>query len=226
MLNGSQLNRAPRSFDPLLHCHHAADAGPLQHRMPPSFWAHHWLQRTGGYSAMMDRSKICCRCHRANPADVRACLQLFGRLSMMGLGGITCRTRNCPSPKRFGSFVRTVRTVGSSRLVAKPSKPGSTILISVRSRRRGELLRAEELSVRAGSYEVRSPMAVWQIDHTVMDVMVVSSIDGVVIGKPYLTLIIDVASRMIAGFYISLNPPSSPVSLWRCFKPSRPRTTY
>ncbi|MBI2249720.1 MAG: hypothetical protein HYU61_07870 [Brevundimonas diminuta] len=52
-------------------------------------------------------------------------------------------------------------------------------------------------------------MAVWQIDHTTMDVMVVSSIEGVAIGRPYLTLIVDVATRMIAGFYISLDPPSS-----------------
>ena len=77
------------------------------------------------------------------------------------------------------------------------------------ARYRGELLRAEKLSVRSGSYDVRSPMAVWQVDHTVMDVMVVSSIEGIVIGRPYLTLIVDVASRMIAGFYISLDPPSS-----------------
>ncbi|WP_312120176.1 Mu transposase C-terminal domain-containing protein [Brevundimonas diminuta] len=77
------------------------------------------------------------------------------------------------------------------------------------ARCRGELLRAEKLSVRSGSYDVRSPMAVWQIDHTTMDVMVVSSIEGVAIGRPYLTLIVDVATRMIAGFYISLDPPSS-----------------
>lgn len=52
-------------------------------------------------------------------------------------------------------------------------------------------------------------MAVWQIDHTEMDVMVVSSTEGAVIGRPYLTLVIDVATRMIAGFSISLDPPSS-----------------
>lgn len=77
------------------------------------------------------------------------------------------------------------------------------------ARCRGELLRAEKLSVRSGSYDVRSPMAVWQIDHTTMDVVVVSSIEGVAIGRPYLTVIVDVATRMIAGFYISLDPPSS-----------------
>lgn len=53
------------------------------------------------------------------------------------------------------------------------------------------------------------PMAVWQIDHTLVDVIIVSEADRVPIGRPWLTLIVDVASRLVAGFYISLDPPSA-----------------
>lgn len=73
--------------------------------------------------------------------------------------------------------------------------------------KRGEMRRAEALTLRPGSYDVQAPMAVWQIDHTEMDVLILSEIDGEVLGRPQLTLIIDVASRMVAGFHISWDPP-------------------
>ncbi|RZJ46372.1 MAG: hypothetical protein EON87_04890 [Brevundimonas sp.] len=75
--------------------------------------------------------------------------------------------------------------------------------------RRGELLKAEDLTLRPGSYDVRAPMERWQIDHTPVDILIISAIDGEVIGRPYLTLIIDVATRMIAGYYISWDRPSA-----------------
>lgn len=75
--------------------------------------------------------------------------------------------------------------------------------------RRGELLKAEDLTLRPGSYDVCAPMERWQIDHTPVDVLLVSAIDGEVLGRPYLTLIIDVASRMVAGYFISWDQPGA-----------------
>jgi putative transposase len=53
------------------------------------------------------------------------------------------------------------------------------------------------------------PLDLYQIDHTPADVIVVSELDRKPIGRPWLTLVIDVASRMIAGFHLSLDSPSS-----------------
>lgn len=75
--------------------------------------------------------------------------------------------------------------------------------------RRGELLKAEDLTLRPGSYDVSAPMERWQIDHTPVDVLLVSAIDGEVLGRPYLTLIIDVATRMVAGYFISWDRPGA-----------------
>jgi putative transposase len=50
------------------------------------------------------------------------------------------------------------------------------------------------------------PLAVVQIDHTPMDVIVVDDIHRLPIGRPYLTLAVDVYSKMVVGFYISLDP--------------------
>jgi len=77
------------------------------------------------------------------------------------------------------------------------------------ARKRGELLKAEDLTLRPGTHVVSWPFERWQIDHTVMDVLVLSSIDGQVLGRPYITLIIDVATRMVAGYYLSWDAPSA-----------------
>jgi putative transposase len=53
------------------------------------------------------------------------------------------------------------------------------------------------------------PLDVVQIDHTPVDVILVDPIERLPIGRPYLTVAIDVMSRVIAGFYLSLDPPSA-----------------
>lgn len=59
-----------------------------------------------------------------------------------------------------------------------------------------------------GEYpEGNFPLEVYQIDHTPLDIIVVDSTFRKPIGRPYLTLAIDVYSRMVAGFYISLQAP-------------------
>jgi len=51
------------------------------------------------------------------------------------------------------------------------------------------------------------PLDFIQIDHTPLDIRVVDKIHRKPIGRPYLTLAIDVYSRMIAGIYVSLQAP-------------------
>ncbi len=51
------------------------------------------------------------------------------------------------------------------------------------------------------------PLAVVQIDHSKLDVVLVSEQDRRPLGRPWLTLAIDVFSRCVAGFYLSFDPP-------------------
>lgn len=53
------------------------------------------------------------------------------------------------------------------------------------------------------------PLAYVQIDHTPLDIEIVDEQYRETIGRPYLTLAIDVFSRMIVGYYLSLDAPSS-----------------
>ncbi|MBY3989330.1 transposase family protein, partial [Rhodococcus fascians] len=54
-----------------------------------------------------------------------------------------------------------------------------------------------------------------QIDHTVVDLMVVDEYERQPIGRPYLTIAIDVLSRSVLGFVVTLEPPSS-ISVGLC----------
>lgn len=53
------------------------------------------------------------------------------------------------------------------------------------------------------------PLSVVQIDHTPVDLMIVDDIHRKPIGRPFLTIAIDVYSRMVTGYYISLDAPST-----------------
>ena len=60
-----------------------------------------------------------------------------------------------------------------------------------------------------GEMEASRPLQVIQIDHTRADVFVVDETTREPIQRPWLTLAIDVHTRMISGFYLSLDPPST-----------------
>lgn len=47
-----------------------------------------------------------------------------------------------------------------------------------------------------------------QIDHTLVDIIIVDPVERLPIGRPYVTFAIDVYSRCIAGFVLSLEAPS------------------
>ncbi|WP_104018126.1 Mu transposase C-terminal domain-containing protein [Roseovarius nitratireducens] len=60
-----------------------------------------------------------------------------------------------------------------------------------------------------GSYQIERAYEVVQIDHTLVDVIVVDRVHRKPLQRPWLTLAIDVASRTVAGFYLTLEPPSA-----------------
>jgi len=56
-----------------------------------------------------------------------------------------------------------------------------------------------------------------EIDHTLLDVIVIDEVTKVPLKRAWLTLAIDKHSRMVVGFYISFNPPSS-YAVLQCLK--------
>lgn len=80
-----------------------------------------------------------------------------------------------------------------------------------RQRRRfGPRIAKQNLDPLRGAYpEPGFPNAVVQIDHTPVDVILVDEVHRLPIGRPYLTMSIEVETRMIGGFCLTLDPPST-----------------
>ncbi len=86
-----------------------------------------------------------------------------------------------------------------------PSPSRSTVM-----RRWVRALQAREADRAApGTYRVQQPLDVVQIDHTVSDVIVVDELYRAPIGRPYLTVALDVASRSILVALLSFHAPSA-----------------
>lgn len=59
-----------------------------------------------------------------------------------------------------------------------------------------------------GNAPAAHPLERWEIDHTQLNLIVVDSRTGLPIGRPWLTLVIDVYTRAIMGYHLTFNPPS------------------
>lgn len=78
------------------------------------------------------------------------------------------------------------------------------------ARRQGRKAAENRFSISEGSFPGADwPLAFVQIDHTKLDIILVDDIHRRPIGRPWITLAIDVFSRMTLGFYISFDPPGA-----------------
>jgi putative transposase len=84
-------------------------------------------------------------------------------------------------------------------------KPQSELI----ARRLGRKAARDRFAPVVGSLEPKWPLSLVQIDHTLVDVIVVDSATRAPIRRPWLTLAIDVYSRCVVGFHLSLEPPSA-----------------
>ena len=73
-------------------------------------------------------------------------------------------------------------------------------------KRYGKRFADKRLRAAGQSLEVSRPMEIAMIDGHVLDILVVDSLSHEVLGRPYLVCIIDVYTRCVVGWYISLMP--------------------
>ena len=70
-------------------------------------------------------------------------------------------------------------------------------------------------AVLGSTVTAKAPLDMVQIDHTPVDLILVDPIERRPIGRPWVTVAIDVFSRCIAGFHVTLEAPSS-ISVGLC----------
>ena len=76
-------------------------------------------------------------------------------------------------------------------------------------RRHGPKKAREDFNPIRGSLEAERALEIVQIDHTPTDVMGVEPDTLEVIGRPFITLAMDIRTRMYCGFYLTFDPPSA-----------------
>lgn len=102
----------------------------------------------------------------------------------------------------LAGFKPPSRSAIERRLRARPAA-------EVLARRSGRKAARDRFAPATGSLEAPWPLSLIQIDHTLVDIIVVDSTTRAPIQRPWLTLAIDVHSRMVAGLHLSLEPPSA-----------------
>jgi putative transposase len=85
----------------------------------------------------------------------------------------------------------------------------------LKARRRQDTAAMARFGVVPGELVADRPLDLVQIDHTEVDVIVVDPEHRQSVRRPWLTLAIDVHSRMVVGYHLSLNEPSA-VSVGLC----------
>jgi putative transposase len=121
-----------------------------------------------------------------------------------------------PERPRLAALMLEIRRRFAERNLRAPnyrtvlSRIQALDLRMVTAKREGSKKARELLGpVAISTLQPERPMDVLQIDHTPVDVIVVDQQKRLPIGRPWLTLAIDVKTRMVAGFHISLWSPST-----------------
>ena len=105
---------------------------------------------------------------------------------------IECNERNL-KPAHYNTFLNRIKEITPYEITRK---------------REGKVKAQSLYGASEKSFEVNYPLEILQIDHTPLDIQIVDEIYRKPIGRPYITVAIDVFSRMIYGFYLTLEKPS------------------
>ena len=114
-----------------------------------------------------------------------------------------------------GKLLRDIRIDCGAASLKTPSRKAVQVRLSARSPK--ELTKAREgadaarqrfAPVKPG-LRPKAPLAIVQIDHTRVDIQLVDEQSRLVLGRPWLTVLLDVFSRSVVGFHLSLDAPSA-----------------
>lgn len=104
-----------------------------------------------------------------------------------------CRLKNLPLPCKMTLLQRIDEILPEER---ERKRNGRNAALDFRASR-GSLPGVDRLH------------AIWQIDHTKVDVILVDEVDRIPIGRPWITVAMDVFSRTVVGWYVSFDPPGT-----------------
>lgn len=107
---------------------------------------------------------------------------------------VVCKERGIPSPCN-DTVLRRIKSSYSERRRVK-IKNGSDAASQMHS-------------ARPGKKEINRPLQRVQMDHTLVDIILLADDRINIIGRPWWTVLIDMKTRVILGYYLSLHAPSA-----------------
>lgn len=119
-----------------------------------------------------------------------------------------------PSKKSISKVIRTI--TNKCKEMDLPQPHSNTIRNRIKSISEEEVLKArygrkksrEKFEFHKGNFPGASyPLSIIQIDHTCVDIILVDEFYRNPFKRPWLTLAVDVFSRMVVGFHLSFDPP-------------------
>ena len=137
------------------------------------------------------------------------------RLPVASEGVVDTTIKECfLNPQRLPPSELVIEVRGRCRKLGLRAPSASTIRRRVANLSHTERAPRNETGpdpspVRGPARVARHALDLVQIDHTKVDLILVDAIDRLPIGRPWITVAIDVATRMIAGFHVDLEPPTA-----------------
>lgn len=95
----------------------------------------------------------------------------------------------------------------------------------VLKRRYGQRIAAQQLAMYGKGPECKRPLQRVEVDNTPLDVLVIDEATSLVLGRPWVTVMIDRYSRMVIGYHLSFRKPSVH-SVLRCLHHAMLPKTY
>lgn len=139
------------------------------------------------------------------------------RLSSVREAVIQRAIDECYEAEERGTITATKLLAGALAVAANIKPPSRTAVRSRvlardrwrAARKRHGRVRGDAIAKPAGmSLRVDRPLDFVQMDHAIVDVILVDQVTREEIGRPWITLAIDVATRCVLGFYLTLDDPS------------------
>lgn len=118
-----------------------------------------------------------------------------------------------PNRPTFSHLVREIRVSCISAGLAAPNWRTikfrlDSFDLQERAKRRVDTKLIKATTATPGALRTERPLEIVQIDHTKADIFVVDEETRMPLGRPWLTLAMDVCTRMVTGFYLTMEAPS------------------
>jgi len=122
------------------------------------------------------------------------------------------KTREKPRLKRLYHEIRhncLAAGLKPPSLKALSARVSARSLKEIVTAREGADVARDRFSPAVGGLRTTAPLQLVQIDHTLVDIQLADEHLRAVLGRPWLTLVLDVHTRSVLGLHVSLDPPSS-----------------